>query len=420
MLHFDGTVSSQLLLEVFALLIVHYSPKKYVTEEARRNARLQQTRQNVRQHRERRRAEVDVPVVERRPQRPLLPLAIKPAPATSESEQDDSSTSTSASLSSSSSSPSPSLYSSSRATSASPLSLDFAAHSNLAPIDLSFGALQAIADACRYVVDYSTHVGILQRMRSTQRLVDIAFFALGAQWIVLTNPGMSLLRQQSHLAYAQTIDSFRTRLSEVSTYTPFETAALLLTAHALQFFETFSKSSTNTDWLMHTNAAGIIFRTAGPKAFRGECVQLLRDFSSAFINLSIFGRTKCFLDTDEWRTIPYQDVGTSQRDEFQICLARIGGLLAESDYYLSHMVDIDDIAFESTVCDGVAVMQQLLDMAQDLASDTRLTLSTTIKLEQEWDEEIGGPHLPQRVNVQLRGALALVCTPHDCPIRNAS
>lgn len=260
---------------------------------------------------------------------------------------------------------------------------DFRRHSEYAPIDLSFGVLQAVLYDCRGILDVTTQTSTFTSFRGSNRLLRSASFAAAAQW-VSKDKNTPWIQINALEAYEETVQGTYRALNVVKTSTPEVTAGLTLTCLSLAYFEVFSKGWQCKEWVYHLDAAKNIIESAGPHTFRNPiCRTVLRINRAMQLIMAACYRKRTFLDLVDWRTVPYDNL--EQQDLMYYATAPIPGILGNCDILAGGDLSAEEHGelLEATLEQGEQCMDEFRKLQESM--DETDNISNAAFLERSFD-----------------------------------
>lgn len=301
-------------------------PRKYATEEQRQEARREQVRKNVIKFRQKKR---------------VARAAAKTAPLTTEDEEKKSPSVKVLPLANGTESPEDedveSVVTSERALS---LDREVWRHTTVRPVDV-YSLLPAVVEALeRAVPGWPWASSLKLSLLEGDRLVDQAVLAAGTQFVGAITHNKSL-QYLSFTAYQDVLQQLQRRTSvadSASCSGPLmNTVYMALEGTELgeslaHYLNLIKGREDKALWKAHYQAGVFTTELAGPLAYNSTLgLRVLRAQKSKIVFLALYHRKKCFLDDDDWRSIPYTLVDKSCEDEFWEFLERVPGLLERAD-----------------------------------------------------------------------------------------
>lgn len=231
---------------------------------------------------------------------------------------------------------------------------------SLAPIDTCFEVFPAVLhDFSRLQRDFPWSKASAE-LPTTNRLIETFILAVGLQWIgrVLVDAKMI---QASYPAYQHALQMLRARISSVDVTQPKEAAIMMTANHIITAVEAMEaggkmlenigdgkdhQSWSSSNGLVNSEMHGInraadlpnagasflasvdIMREAGPEAFVEEpALSIFRSTRTFPVPMSLYEKTECFLDSDEWRTVPYRYSELTWQDRLWHLVVKVPGIL---------------------------------------------------------------------------------------------
>lgn len=213
-------------------------------------------------------------------------------------------------------------------------------HTTVRPVDV-YSLLPAVVEALEKAVPAWPWASSLKlSLVEGDRLVDQAVLAAGTQFVGAITHNKSL-QYLSFTAYQDVLQQLQRRTSVAdnaalsgplmnTVYMALEGTELGESlAHYLNLIKDREDKAL---WKAHYQAGVFTTELAGPSAYITALgLRVLRAQKSKIVFLALYCRKKCFLDDDEWRTIPYSLFGKSCEDEFWNKIEMIPGLLERAD-----------------------------------------------------------------------------------------
>lgn len=179
-------------------------------------------------------------------------------------------------------------------------------HSNLAPLDLTFEAFNAIVHGpSKLSTDWPWWQSLPSSNKYGDRLVDMAIFALGCQALGRHDQNKSLIFT-SFATYHTILQLLQLRLGNAAEAITFgaELNTIQLACSGIEVLE--DTSNSNTGSLIYYRSCLATSIRAGPEANKSSYgISVLRVMKSKILFIDMTNRKKSFLDCEEWRSIPY-------------------------------------------------------------------------------------------------------------------
>jgi hypothetical protein len=212
-------------------------------------------------------------------------------------------------------------------------------HSISAPIDLSFGTIDAVVDGLSKVATgWPWKMSLSPAIQRGDRLVEMAVMAAGCQTMGRMRHDANMI-SVSFRAYQNILQQLQQRLSGVAgSLLPGPVLNTIELACAgvevLENCSTTVSQTSNTTWLVHYRSCISTFQRAGPRAYKTNFgLQVLRAMKSKIMFIAMYDRKRIFLDAEQWRVVTH---GGDVKDELWHLLERVPGCLQRADQLVLH------------------------------------------------------------------------------------
>jgi len=213
-------------------------------------------------------------------------------------------------------------------------------HTAVRPVDV-YSLLPAVVEALeRAVPGWPWASSLKLSLVVGDRLVDQAVLAAGTQFVgaITHNKPLQYLSFTAYQAVLQQLQRRTSVANNAALSGPLmNTVYMALEGTELgeslaHYLNLIKGREDKALWKAHYQAGVFTTELAGPSAYNSALgLRVLRAQKSKIVFLALYYRKKCFLDDDDWRTIPYTLFDKSCEDLFWDKMERIPGLLERAD-----------------------------------------------------------------------------------------